>query len=72
MVDGETFKIKERSTETILGDTSGGRRDLSNRYSAPIKGGKKIDVESSMGKLTYACGGVKLWMLLFKLISMLF
>ncbi|KAH9704495.1 retrovirus-related pol polyprotein from transposon TNT 1-94-like protein [Citrus sinensis] len=53
MVEGETFRIRERSTETISGDTSGGRRDLSNRYSAPVIGGQKIDVEKFDGKINF-------------------
>ncbi|KAK9215025.1 hypothetical protein WN944_007028 [Citrus x changshan-huyou] len=53
MVEGETSRIGERSTETISGDTSGGRRDLSNRYSAPIIGGQKIDVEKFDGKINF-------------------
>ncbi|KAH9793888.1 hypothetical protein KPL71_004697 [Citrus sinensis] len=53
MVEGETFRIGERSTETISGDTSGGRRDLSNRYSAPVIGGQKIDVEKFDGKINF-------------------
>ncbi|KAK9211122.1 hypothetical protein WN943_000496 [Citrus x changshan-huyou] len=36
---GDSLLIGERSTETISGDTSGGRRDLSNHYSAPVIGG---------------------------------
>ena len=53
MVEGETSRIRERSTETISGDTSGGRRDLSNRYSAPVIGGQKIDVEKFDGKINF-------------------
>ncbi|KAH9779099.1 Integrase catalytic domain-containing protein [Citrus sinensis] len=53
MVEGEISRIGERSTETISGDTSGGRRDLSNRYSAPIIGGQKIDVEKFDGKINF-------------------
>ncbi|KAH9802505.1 Integrase catalytic domain-containing protein [Citrus sinensis] len=53
MVEGETFRIRERSTETISEDTSGGRRDLSNRYSAPVIGGQKIDVENFDGKINF-------------------
>ncbi|KAH9650170.1 Integrase catalytic domain-containing protein [Citrus sinensis] len=53
MVEGETSRIGERSTETISGDTSGGRRDLSNRYSAPVIGGQKIDVEKFDGKINF-------------------
>ncbi|KAH9764742.1 hypothetical protein KPL70_001639 [Citrus sinensis] len=53
MVEGETFRIRERSTETISGDTSGGRRDLSNRYSAPVIGGQKIDVKKFNGKINF-------------------
>ncbi|KAH9781794.1 Integrase catalytic domain-containing protein [Citrus sinensis] len=53
MVEGETSKNRERSTETISGDTSGGRRDLSNRYSAPVIGGHKIDVEKFDGKINF-------------------
>ncbi|KAH9768967.1 Integrase catalytic domain-containing protein [Citrus sinensis] len=53
MVEGETSRIGERSTETISGDTSGGRQDLSNRYSAPIIGGQKIDVETFDGKINF-------------------
>ena len=60
MVAGETFKIGEGSTHTISGDTSGGRRDLSNHHSTLVIGGQKIDVESLMEKSTSACGGVKL------------
>ncbi|KAH9803321.1 hypothetical protein KPL71_001718 [Citrus sinensis] len=53
MVEGETSRIRERSTETISGDTSYGRRDLSNRYSAPVIGGQKIDVEKFDGKINF-------------------
>ncbi|KAH9689155.1 Integrase catalytic domain-containing protein [Citrus sinensis] len=53
MVEGETSKIGERSTETISGDTSGGRQDLSNRYSEPVIGGQKIDVEKFDGKINF-------------------
>ncbi|KAH9716239.1 Integrase catalytic domain-containing protein [Citrus sinensis] len=53
MVEGETSRIEERSTETISGDTSGGRQDLSNRYSAPVVGGQKIDVEKFDGKINF-------------------
>ncbi|KAH9699088.1 Integrase catalytic domain-containing protein [Citrus sinensis] len=53
MIEGETSRIGERSTETISGDTSGGRRDLSNRYSTPIIGGQKIDVEKFDGKINF-------------------
>ncbi|KAH9754792.1 Integrase catalytic domain-containing protein [Citrus sinensis] len=53
MVEGETSRIGERSTETISGDTSGGRRDLSNRYSAPVIRGQKIDVEKFDGKINF-------------------
>ncbi|KAH9782763.1 retrovirus-related pol polyprotein from transposon TNT 1-94-like protein [Citrus sinensis] len=53
MVEGETSRIGERSTETISGDTSGGRRDLSNRYSAPVIGDQKIDVEKFDGKINF-------------------
>ncbi|KAH9780058.1 retrovirus-related pol polyprotein from transposon TNT 1-94-like protein [Citrus sinensis] len=50
-LEGETSRIGERSTETISGDTSGGRRDLSNLYSSPVIGGQKIDVEKFDGKI---------------------
>ncbi|KAH9797006.1 hypothetical protein KPL71_005721 [Citrus sinensis] len=53
MVEGETSRIGERSTETISGDTSGGRRDLSNRYSAPVISDQKIDVEKFDGKINF-------------------
>ncbi|KAH9662850.1 hypothetical protein KPL70_019489 [Citrus sinensis] len=53
MVEGETSRIGERSTETISGDTSGGRRGLSNRYSAHVIGGQKIDVEKFDGKINF-------------------
>ncbi|KAH9722810.1 hypothetical protein KPL70_006849 [Citrus sinensis] len=53
MVEGETSRIEERSTETISGDTSGERRDLSNHYSAPVIGGQKIDVETFDGKINF-------------------
>ena len=53
MVEGETFRIGERSIETILGDTSGRRRDLSNCYSTLVIGGQKIDVEKFDGKLNF-------------------
>ncbi|KAH9764080.1 hypothetical protein KPL70_001401 [Citrus sinensis] len=53
MVECETSKIEERSTETISGDTSGGRRYLSNRYSTPVIGGQKIDVEKFDGKINF-------------------
>ncbi|KAH9669065.1 Integrase catalytic domain-containing protein [Citrus sinensis] len=53
MVEGETSRIGERSTETISGDISGGRRDLSNRYSAPVIGDQKIDVEKFNGKINF-------------------
>ena len=71
MVEGETSRIWERSTETISIDTSCGRQDLSNRYSTPVIGGQKIDVENFDGKINFACGGAKLWMLLFKSILIL-
>ncbi|KAH9751443.1 hypothetical protein KPL71_014298 [Citrus sinensis] len=54
MVEGETSRFGERSTETISGDTSCGRRDLSNRYSAPVIGGQKIDVEKFDGKINFS------------------
>ena len=53
MVEGETSRIMERSTETISGDISSGRQDLSNRYSAPIIGGQNIDVEKFDGKINF-------------------
>ncbi|KAH9779930.1 Integrase catalytic domain-containing protein [Citrus sinensis] len=53
MVEGETSRIWERSTETISGDTSSGRRDLSNRYSVPVIGGQKIDIEKFDGKINF-------------------
>ncbi|KAH9794794.1 Integrase catalytic domain-containing protein [Citrus sinensis] len=53
MVEGETSRIGEKFTETISGDTSGGRRDLSNRYLAPVVGGQKIDVEKFDGKINF-------------------
>ncbi|KAH9682404.1 hypothetical protein KPL71_027339 [Citrus sinensis] len=53
MVEGKTSRIRERSTETISGDTSSGRRDLSNRYSTPVIGGQKIDVEKFDGKINF-------------------
>ena len=53
MVKGETFRIRERSTETILGNTSGGRQDLSNHHSAPVIGGQKINVEKFDGKINF-------------------
>ncbi|KAH9726184.1 hypothetical protein KPL70_008163 [Citrus sinensis] len=53
MVEGETSRIGERSTETISGDTSGGRRDLSNLYSTPVIGGQKINVEKFDGKINF-------------------
>ncbi|KAH9783426.1 hypothetical protein KPL71_009306 [Citrus sinensis] len=53
MVEGETSRIGEKSTETISGDTSSGRRDLSNRYSAHVIGGHKIDVEKFDGKINF-------------------
>ncbi|KAH9666498.1 hypothetical protein KPL70_020662 [Citrus sinensis] len=53
MVECETSRIEERSTETISEDTSGGRQDLSNRYSAPVIGGQKIDVEKFDGKINF-------------------
>ncbi|KAH9699499.1 hypothetical protein KPL71_024377 [Citrus sinensis] len=53
MVEGETSRIGERSTETISRDTLGGRRDLSNCYSAPVIGGQKIDVEKFDGKINF-------------------
>ena len=42
MVEDKTSRIGDRSTETISRNTSGGRRDLSNRYSAPV-------IEGQMG-----------------------
>ena len=53
MVKCETSSNAERSTEPISGDTSGGRRDLSNRYSTPVIGGQKIDVEKFDGKINF-------------------
>ncbi|KAH9794681.1 hypothetical protein KPL71_004983 [Citrus sinensis] len=53
MVEGETSRIGEISTETISGDTSCGRRDLSNRYSTPVIEGQKIDVEKFDGKINF-------------------
>ncbi|KAH9783016.1 hypothetical protein KPL71_009155 [Citrus sinensis] len=53
MVEGETSRIGERSIETISRDTSGGRRDLSNHYSAPVIGDQKIDVEKFDGKINF-------------------
>ncbi|KAH9669391.1 hypothetical protein KPL70_021769 [Citrus sinensis] len=53
MVEGETFKIGERSTETISGDTLGRRRDLSNHYLTPVIRGQKIDVEKFNGKINF-------------------
>ncbi|KAH9656609.1 hypothetical protein KPL70_022746 [Citrus sinensis] len=53
MVESEIFRIRERSTEIISGDTLGGMRDLSNRYSAPVIGGQKIDVEKFDGKINF-------------------
>ncbi|KAH9706402.1 hypothetical protein KPL70_012195 [Citrus sinensis] len=53
MVEGETSRIGERSTETISGDISGGRRDLLNHYSTPVIRGQKIDVEKFDGKINF-------------------
>ena len=53
MVEGETFRIGERSTDTISGDTSSGRRDLSNRYSTPVVRGQKIDIEKFDEKINF-------------------
>lgn len=53
MVECETFRIRERSTETILGDTSDERRDLSNRHSTHVIRGQKIDVEKFNGKINF-------------------
>ena len=53
MVECETSIIRERSTETILRDTSGERRDLSNRHSTHVIGGQKIDVEKFDGKINF-------------------
>ena len=52
-MEDEIFKIRQRSTETISRDTSGGRRDLSNRYSAPVIEGQKIDIEKFDGKINF-------------------
>ncbi|KAH9726277.1 Integrase catalytic domain-containing protein [Citrus sinensis] len=54
MVEGETSKIGEKSTKTISKDTSGGRRDLSNRHSTPVIGGQKIDAEKFDGKINFS------------------
>ena len=53
MVEGETSKIKKKSTETILEDTSGRRRDFSNHYSTSVIGGQKIEVEKFDGKINF-------------------
>ena len=53
MVEGKTSRSGERSTQTILGDTLGGRRDLSHRISALVIGGQKIDVEKFDGKINF-------------------
>ena len=53
MVEGETYRTGERSTQTILGDTTGGKRDLSHRQSAPVIGDQKIDVENFDGKINF-------------------
>jgi len=53
MVEGETYRIGERSTQTILGDTTGGKRDLSHRQSAPVIGDQKINVENFDGKINF-------------------
>ena len=72
MVECETSIIGERSTETISGDTSGRRRDLSNRYSAPIIAGQKIDVEKFDGKINFGIWRREVTDALIKSISMLF
>ncbi|KAH9686470.1 hypothetical protein KPL70_014355 [Citrus sinensis] len=53
MVEGETSIIGERSTKTISGNISGRRRNLSNRYLAPVIGGQKIDVEKFDVKIIF-------------------
>ena len=53
MVECEISRIRERFTETISGDTLNGRRDLSNRYSSPVIGGQKIDIEKFNGKINF-------------------
>ena len=53
IVEGETSRIGERSIETISGDTSSGRQDLLNRYSAHVIRGQKIDVEKFDGKINF-------------------
>ena len=53
MVEGETSRSGERSTQTIPKDTSGERRDLSHHILAPVIRGQKIDVEKFDGKINF-------------------
>lgn len=45
IVESETFKSGERSTQTTLGDISSGKQDLSHRHATPIIGSQKINFE---------------------------
>ena len=53
MVEGETFKSGERSTQTIPRETLGERWDLSHRLSTPVTGGQKNDVKKFDGKIIF-------------------
>ena len=53
MIESETSKIKEGSTQTISNDTLGGRWDLSNRHLALIIGGQKINIEKFDRKINF-------------------
>ena len=53
MVECETSRIREGSTQTISRNISSGRRDLSNRHLGSIIGGQKIDVEKFDRKINF-------------------
>ena len=53
MVEDETSRNGERSTQMISRDTSGGGQELSLHYSAPVIGCQKIDVEKFDGKINF-------------------
>ena len=54
MVEGETSRIGERSTQTISKDTLDRRRDLSNRHSTLIIEGQKIDIKKFDEKINFS------------------
>ena len=54
MVESETFRSGERSTQTTLGDISGGKQDLSHRHATLVMGSQKINFEKFDWKINFS------------------